>query len=76
MQKHCHIGLNCVPYHIADLQRNAVRIIKSGYCTVIPDANIQFAAITVSKGNDFLFYIVYDYFLKLYSNRYFHYARK
>ncbi len=51
MQEHRHIGLNCIPYHIADLQRNTVRIIKSGYRTVIPDANIQFAAMTVSKSN-------------------------
>lgn len=57
MQEHRHIGLNCIPYHIADPQRNAVRIIKSDCCSVIPDANIQFAAVTVSKSNDFLFYI-------------------
>ena len=67
MQKHRHIGFNSIPHHIADLQRNTVRIIKSDHCAVIPNANIQFTSITIGKGNDFFFYIVYKYFLQFYS---------
>ena len=67
MQKHCHIWLNGIPYHIADLQRNFVRIIESDYCTIIPNPDIQLAAVTVCKSNDFLFYIIYNYFLQLYG---------
>lgn len=49
VQKHRYIGLDGISYHIADLQRYAVRIGHSDYRTVILNVNIQFSTSQLAK---------------------------
>ena len=62
MQEHGYIRFYRIPYHIADLKGNTIRIIQSDNRAIVSDPYIQFSAITVCKSNDFFFYVVYHNF--------------
>ena len=47
MQEHGYIRFYRIPYHIADLKGNTIRIIQSDNRAIVPDPYIQFSAITV-----------------------------
>ena len=60
-QKHCYIRLNRISNHIADLQCNAIWIIKPHNRTIVLNTDIELSSLTICKRNNFFLNIFYHY---------------